>query len=465
MFLFKLFSFLDLILTKDLSITKMSDERGGEMRLGNFWGMTVPMSLLIFDGRYEELLSYLSALNTSMSKHLLIDIQKEIVALLSVIGCASYKLPKYEKVIDSLLEMDVVVQDGTIEGDEDGVLFQSVVSEVAYRVLELVLKRAGNGEFYQVPAKLRDYVEDFCRRGEFDGLSASGLPGKILKSFSSGKSLYLGENVKTFQLIKSPPKVIYFGGKKTIVTEILEKVWQFYADRESVLRDMLRCCTTGYQNEEEVFGVPFFSMIKRKPESLRYKVLEIFERASVIAEKRILVDCIRECSEEILKFERLVKEFVIEEGITENTEMMSDSKLAYLSHSLFQSEKESDIFIGYLVEGKLTLSDLKEEDFRLLIALRRRLKEFEKCNLVECFGVEGIRDEELIEECCNIGICGLNKYSIKLFEEALAGVTLSGHGKIQKTREELEKIDQIIADVKALVCTLVPVGGEVLYVE
>lgn len=432
------------------------------MRLGNFWGMTVPMSLLIFDGQYDRLINYLSILNTDMSKHLLVDVQKEIMALLNVIGCASYKLPEYEQVIDSLVETGASVQNGVVDGDEEGILFQQIVTELSYKVLEVILKRAHKGEFYQVPAKLRDYVEDFCRKTTFDGLSVSGLPGKIVKTLDRGKSLNLGENVKTFQLEKAPPKSIYFGSKKTELSPELQQVWKFYADREDVLRKMLRCCVTGYQEEETVFGVPFFSFIKRKPESIRYMVLDIFARARSVQTERFLPDCIKECSEEINKFVRLVAKFVTQEGTeVEDIEMMDDTKLTMHSHEFFKSEEEADVFAKYVLEGKLVLTDMKRTNFELIIELYRILRDFEKKSIAELLGVEGISDEDLCKKCCDIGICGLNQYSLRLFEEAMEGITLSGKGKIQKSEEDWKKLTTIVADVFELIRTLVPVGGGV----
>ena len=141
--------------------------------------------------------------------------------------------------------------------------------------------------------------------------------------------------------------------------------------------------------------------------------------------------------------------------------MMSDDKLRQYSYYLFKSEQEADVFANYVSEGKLVMTDLKKENFELIIALYRTLRDFEKKSIAELLGVEGISDEDLCMQCCNIGICGLNQYTFNLFEGALEGITLSGKGKIQKSEEDWVKLKTIIADVNELIRTLVPVGGGV----
>lgn len=420
------------------------------MRLGNFWGLPVPMFLLVYDGEYQKLMEDLSALNTGTSKHLLTDIQKELLALMNVINSANYELPEYTKVLYELRLQGVT--------NCTDLQYKQLITEISYEVIAIVLNDASKGKYYQVPELLRDYVQKYCDSIELNAANLTRIPRKIVRTFQPADSLNLGRIVNDFRLKSAPPKYLYFGTKRTELTKDLEKVWKFYADREAIVRQLLDCCVVGYQ-EAEVFGLPFLGLIKRKPMSVIYKVMELLEYAKSKSSERILPWCIEECRKGISTYEALVNDLVVPDTAEDNT-IVTMTKQELIEFFAFESERDADFFMELVRNGKLTIEDFKFEDWERIYSLYKRLKNFQTKSMAEIFDVS-CSDDELCEQCTSIGVCGLNQVSMSLFRESIANITLSSQGKVKKSEQELEEIHHVVADVKSLLSTLIPVGTKI----
>lgn len=417
------------------------------MRLGSFWGLPAPAIVVVFDHDRDFLYKCLDKLNTDCNARIVQDVRKEFLVLRQVAKGCSYELPEYDKVSTQYNEMKVVTK-GKIEGAND-LFTASLVNEVLFSTIEELVKRSGKGKYYKVD-KLREAVQQTVEEETFAIGKIGKLPSKVLKKLESANRSTLPVLVKQFGLVEAPPVAISFGGEKVRLGEPEKKVWGYYHQRLDFIDEILARCITGRVAEEVTFGVPFFDMTKRKPASLKYKVIEIFDKAKDYRTSHLIGKCKAECAAELDRFKACLKKYVLEGD--EGLDVLSDREFYQV---VAQDGMENYRFFEKLArEREMVPSDYQQEDVEMLIEIRKLV--LANQNWDEAIGVPNSA-----EVARRIGICGLSEHSERLFREAIVGTSLVHQGKITKDAEYLEEIQEVVSDVEALLDTLIPVGEEI----
>lgn len=421
------------------------------MRIGSFWGLPAPMILIVFDGHYDFLQECIAKFNTDANFESVNDVQKEFMALEQACNSADYVLPEFDAVYLKISPLAVVNHGKSSLGDE---VVDRLVTDVSLLVVEKVAKEAILGNFFSVPDNLRGCVDQWFIDNTFSVREVKSVVNKIVKTFSRSEVSPLPELCRKYGLRVVPCDYVYNEGRKVKVTDDLKVVWQWFHDRLDVVSQYTSSLRNTVPVEDMVFGILFFDLIKRKPNSLKYKVIEIFDGAKERQTSHLIAKCIQECSTELAKFEKCVESSVSLDSCNDSSDVLTKSKFESI---LSSQDDECRMFFNRLVySGSLVVEDLLIQSFEMLVKLYYLI-----CRIGSVEGFFGVSGGIELA-ACDIGICGLNNHSLTLFAKSIAGIPLAGHGKVLKTQGELDELNLVLDDVKALLDTLRPVG-EVLY--
>ncbi len=89
--------------------------------------------------------------------------------------------------------------------------------------------------------------------------------------------------------------------------------------------------------------------------------------------------------------------------------------------------------------------------------------------MVDCIGILGLNKifnlnytrsewEKFIKSLNQIGICGINLFSMNLFKDSIGNMTFISNYYIVKTDEEILEFKNVLDNIKDLVSTIKPIG-------
>lgn len=417
------------------------------MRLGSFWGLPAPAILVVFDEERDFLYKCLSKLDSDSTAEILVDVGKEFSFLKRILSQCGWGIPAYDRVSEQYSPMKKVVN-GSIDGADDFFSVQ-LRSELVFRCLEEMVKREQRGDYRECSA-LESSVNRMLASESFQLGKIDKIAKSLVKGLPCAKQSSLEGIAEKFRLVRKAPDVIWFGGQKVRLQENECRVWQWFSERADFIDKILKQCYQGRSSEETTFGVPFFDMTKRKPSSLQYKVIDIFDCAKDYRTSHLLVKCIEECSVELAKFKQCLKRYVL----SSDSSPITMDQNTFVNTLAEQSNECIDFFGNLLSEGTMKYDDYQLEDVEMLCKIFELITARSEWDNI--IGVPGAA-----EAAKRIGVCGLSEYSLPLFSEAVAGISLMHQGKIKKSPEYVQEIQAVISDIDALLQTLLPVGREI----
>lgn len=424
------------------------------MRLGNFWGLTAPMILIIFDDDWDVLHHYFDVLNNEANSILLADVQQEFLFLRNILSTEEYKIPEVEQVIGQMISAGLDCNCGKVSG-KDEVFVETLITEITFKVISKIIKSEKKMEFKKVPDDLRGFVAEYVRSNVIPSRELATVSTKIFKALEPGNVPTVSALAVKFHLQRVVPEYVCYGNERTKMTPDLEKIWQYFAERLGVINQIIEWCTVGDVESERVFNVPFFSLIQWKPSSIQYKILDAFSPVEDRQTADLVKDCKERCAEEIQRYRECFDKYVVAKNTVQEEDVLSEEQLV----SVLSEERGAASFFVPLFKAGVRVSDYQEEDLRMLCDIFARIRGLKKFSKI--FGIQ--MDENSVgEEAVKIGICGLNTYSLELFREAIFGITLVNRGKIEKSPETIAEIEAVIRDVQALLDSIQPVGEVLL---
>lgn len=425
------------------------------MRLGNFWGLPAPMAVLLFHDSPDMLDGFLARFSEETESVASYDVKKEFLFLAKVLELSEWEAPECGGV-EQFYTPDTQIIGGKIIGGS-ALHSAQLMAEMSVRVMERLIAMERKGDYRRVPDDFQEAVREEAAGRSFTIAEIKRVARKIASSFENANAPSLGGKALEIGFVKKTPKEIWLNGKHVILNEQQTAVWEWYSERLPEIKRHARICSGSTSEEETVFGVSFFDMIKRKPVSIKYAVMNIFQRVKSREFARFLPDCIKECTEEVKKYR---------EGLLKNVDFGNDAADLQL-----QPSDLSDILSGYSDAGislleqatcnsSVDLSDYTKPDVEMLAEISSRVARLEMVGMDNVLGVTVKDYEKFFADCCDIGIYGLNCCSEELFSDAIVNVSLSEKGKIKKSPEELAEIMGNLQDVNALLATLIPIGTE-----
>lgn len=418
------------------------------MQLGSFWGMTAPMMLMAFDGQYKELYDFLEVFNTPANRHLLDDVCLEFSALEAVVSSGTYSVADVDGV-SSELSPFTVITDGCAEGKDD-FFNQRLIAEFCNDFLKCVITADGRGKYYSIPKDLPGFVKGVLSGKSVRLKEVSKILRKALKSLPEETVSSLEQLAAKFHLTMKAPDVCCIGEKQVILSKEAKDIWKYFYDRSEVINTVIKECTGKAVSEDVTFGVAFFDMIKRRPLSLKYKVIEIFDRAKERQTAHLVPKCVKECAEELEKYRKCLCKYV------DNPRYGTDDGESFIMVEDFQeilkaSGPECEDFFNRLAKTeRFDYHDYTKEYFQMLVEIWKKASQLNPDSVLGCSETPSVAEEA--------GIFGINYFGIELFEDSISCISLTNKSKIKKDDEDLDVIEGILDDVQALIDTLIPVG-------
>lgn len=416
------------------------------MYLGNFWGMPAPMILLAYDGKEKELYETLNALNTDVNSLAFLDIRKEFLILKRTLLNGKYELKVDDDFFGNLSPV-TAIQNGILQGGDTEV--QSKFRHaLGLKVIQVYLKLENRGLYLKFPQDLAGFVEEMaktlnCNVSRLD----REIRGYFKKHTEKLENSCLDEVVERFHLKLSAPDYCIVMSEQKELTPEAKQIWMYFHNKMSVIDEVLRICSTSSAGLETVFGEQFFDMLRRKPISLKYKVMEIFDTAKERQTAHLVPRCKKECEKELTTFVNYMSMYIDNARYQSTNVNIADSAdyeglLSALQLTLLDSAKLESAGFKYYLYSKDHL-DLILTAFSLVCNL----------NVDEKLGVENA-----VEHAELAGIFGLNYSGVNLFCDSFDRVRFTHSLKIAKTDDELDALDSVIADIQALLDTLIPIG-------
>ena len=416
------------------------------MQLGGFWGMTAPMMLMAFDGQWEELYKWLGVLNTANNRRILDDTSLEFYALRLAVSSGVYTVSDVDSV-SSELSPFTIVTDGCINGKDD-FFNQRLLVEFCNDFLKCVISADSRGRFYSVPEDLPGFVKGVLAGKSIKLNEIPKVLRRALKTLPEAAASTLGKAASKFHLSIKAPDVCCIGKEQFVLSDGAKKIWKWFYDRSDVIDRVIDICASRAVAEEMTFGVAFFDMVKRKPLSLKYKVIEIFDRAKERQTAHLVPKCISECATELEKYRKCLDKYV------DNPRYSAGGEKSLMTFEDYQELSGragcSYFFNGLKKEGRFCYWHYTKEHFQMLVYVWERVSKLEPDKVLGCRNASQVAEET--------GIFGINYYGIELLEDAISSISLTNKNKIKKDDEDLDVIERILDDVQALLDTLMPVG-------
>lgn len=423
------------------------------MRLGNFWGLPAPMAILLFFDNPDLLNEFLGRFTEEVDTTVSFEVMKEFSFLAKILGFSDWESPSYDEV-ETCYTPDTQVISGKISGGSE-IHNAQLSAEIVIKVVERLIAMEQKGDYRMLPEDFYDVVKMKVAEQPFSIIETKKVARKIARSFASSDTPCVSKKALEMGFMKKAPREIWLNSRHIVLNEQQTAVWNWFSKYLPEIKKYIKSCSGGRLEEETIFGISFFDLIKRKPISIKYSVMNIFQRIKSREFARFLPDCVKECAEEIAKYkEALLKH--VDFG-------KSDEELHLHLHDLDNIlQNYSDVGRSLLEQAvqssSIRLNDYKKSDIEMLAELSDRITHLEIVGIDNILGITIDDYEKFFNDCCDIGIYGLNCCSADLFSDSITNISLSEKGKIRKSTEELSEIMHSLQDITALLSTLIPIG-------
>lgn len=278
---------------------------------------------------------------------------------------------------------------------------------------------------------------------------------KAVKGMDSASHSNIHELSEEFSLKEKTPGSVWHRGKKVELDENMAAVWEYFHERIDCIRECINRCFSKQLKEETVFGLSFFDLIKCKPVSIKYSVMNVFQRVKDRQYVHLLPECRDTCRAEIGKFRKALLQNVD----FENNYLDDDLEWDKIGELLADSSRQCQLFFnGMQKNGELLFSDIRFTDMELLIEIFCLIDRVDIQGVAAVLNVHTDDFDSFCEKCCDIGIHGINSCSMALFRDTITNTLFSERGKIKKSKEDLEELSGHLMDINAFLNTLIPIG-------
>lgn len=415
------------------------------MRIGGFWGLPAPMFVLAFEER-ESALPYFQMLRATVSSDVLYGLQQELTVLHSIKDIAKYTTKM--QVIAEINNLHFA--NGELLNSDLSPLFEKeFVERAAMRILDL----AYQGKYYDV-TDLAQKVNTWLKTQSFPVTQVNRKIKEFVQTLGSTSLNPCESILQTYDFDLILPEFIVVNGVRRTLSKDEKNVLQYFIKRADDIAWWIEHLHINEAKDNVVFGVPFFQLIRRKPESIRYAVLNMFSYVKQGTNTKVLENLLNSVRNDVKKFEEMYSKYVNVQTFSENT-IMSGHKLA----EICQTEETTQFFLQLEQKGVIRFDDYTVDDFKLLVELYAKISKLYPTYVCDTLHVSPCNLDTFGRSMSEFGVCGLNGHSVELFGKAFGEITLSAN-KIFRTQEVVEKVDAILHnDVMALLDTMLPVGG------
>ncbi len=403
------------------------------MRIGTFFGLTAPMLVLAYDGDMEKMHDIVSKLEESIDRDIVRDLHTELHFLLKANDMLSvrFEIPGDSWFSDR--EPDAMVMHGQITGISTpaDVAYIDLKNELTVKLAQRIVDKEQTGKFVKLDNMsadgLEEFVVDYINNNDF---YASGIQRLIMSMYQQiksddGKPL-TDELVNGFRNTKQLPDNLIHNSADVELNEVLRKIfWYFNRNLVDIQRlyDTTKMSSIG---DITVFNMPFSDLMHYKPskiEDIAIQWFHYFSENKSLAALQNVVDDFRQSLNTLIM---LIDSAVVTDGPEVNSEPTFDAS-SYSIYSVFPEIAQ------YTQDEADSLNNIYEK----------------VCEMTPKVAAEriGITEDEFrsaAKDACNIGICGLNAYSLELFKDTLPNVVVSDGFSCHKSLDYMTNLKKSI---------------------
>lgn len=427
------------------------------MKIGGFWGLTAPMIVLAFPD-LDDAKRLFSTMQNTVNTEIMRNLRTEFYMLshagdFAVVDTGSGADALFVRKASTSNVVNGMLMTNGME-DSQHVEF---VNELTSLLADMIIKGEAKGKFVKCDgsiAMLRKAVTDWIADKTFELSETRRIVRGLYKSMLSDSAAGVTDRlVDNFGFRRALPESIVVDGCTVHVTESMRSVFRYYLDRLDYVRELADSITADPVKEEEVWGSSFYDLIRRKPQSLRYLIISKFEPAKIKPSAALIHSTVDSVKKGLTDFQKCVEEHVSVYGDNNGVKTLSGAEFkSYLNNFEYAKAK---------FFSKIQYSDYTVQEFEDLCWIYDRV-----CRLDESFlnrefelSLSATEWEVLARSMCSLCVCGLNLQSLKLFSIAINTTTLATVDNVKKTKEDLDELKIVLADIESLLSTMRPIGG------
>lgn len=418
------------------------------MRLGTFFGLTAPMLVLAYDDNAEQAVQTVGTLCKSVSKDIVQGLHEEFYFLLEAHKLLSVKFIPPGGQWFSEMEPDARIEEGDITGITCGkdVAIIELRNELTLRLAQKIVDREKAGKFVSISdgtvAGLESLAMDAINGGEFYTSEIPRIVNRMYKSVQSESGQSMTDMlVANFSSQSTLPDTILRNTVPLHLTDALTKIFQYFDSRRDTIQKLYEITRASTSGENMVFNLPFAAFMKRKPNYVEYVVIRWFKYLSGNRSESVLINIIDDISSNLGCLVSMVDTLVITNHNANATNEKFDTSIYEVSKEMQNSE------------------DYTKEELRFINDIYCRVNDLTTDKIA---GLLGITENEFLtcaKDACNVGICGLNAYSLALFQDTLPNIIISDGYVCQKSGEYMEDMKKSLDNVSMLLKNIKPLGA------
>lgn len=418
------------------------------MRIGSFWGLPAPMFVIAFP-EPKDALKLFAAFNETSNGEILKDLQKELVQLRKVSSYVIYS----SNLSLSDDYADLFWRVGSVDGAAE--VSGAIAREITEKVLAKILNNEAKCKFVDT-TDLESVITQYLSVNSFQLSRIPKVVNEIISSLPQATASNSSEWLQKYPLDKTITDTIVVDGKRHTLTESEKAIVEYFVSRLDDIDMWIQALGVTEVQEDVLFGITFSSLVRRKPESIRYAVLNMFEQVKHTGNAKMLEKVIVNVRKDSDKMKECYRRFVgvrgedvVEESISQNDD----------ADAVFFTTNE------FLRRAGFSWDSLSKRDKEILLLAYKGVCNVTPDALNRTLRVAVDDWTEYGEELCStIKVCGLNGCAEQLFVEAVCNTVLAVN-KIYRDEETIAKVDSILRDdIDALTETYLAVG-EVIPVE
>lgn len=451
------------------------------MKIGSMLGVTAPMFIILADcynqSKFSDLYTeFLNKVNNIANQEVVSDFKSELLFLAQTLDKfpISYKFP-YVQSFKTDYGM-CTNSHGTITGSSD--VEEASINldqEFTLRIVSKIVQSLNEEESYDVrnmcnmsDVEIKQFIysiaSDYIKNNDFKFNTLQKQVIKCMKNIektgeSFDKSKLLNRLLNMYDGCVELPSSLNTDSGLIDFSDNELKVIEYFLDRKSSIQSLLTGLEIKNNTDDLVFDLSPQVLLNRKPISLLYIVRDKFSYVNHNA--TFLLKIKSEVQASLDAFKKIMKTRVISEKERDKQENLTISKIIELEQ--FKDDPYKKLFF---IELFTTYFDPKEYDISDVNTL---IEFYDAVSLLNLdiinntlhtnFTAEEFSNSQI--RLANVGITGLNLFSLPLFRDCIKLIVFTSNQYTVKTEEEIAEYERYIADIDALLETLLPLGGAI----
>lgn len=439
------------------------------MRIGSFYGFTVPMLITIYN---DDLKNIISRFNVRLNQDAGIDMKKELWYFKNALNQIK---PDVYLEYDNLktYESKATVKNGEIVGSYCN---EPNANEIHDEILGALVDQCAKRLYERIDDKALDLsgldtenfttimfakVENVLQGLSFQLSNINTLTRAFMKSLNSEESIGDKEQVKAniqkyCCLHERIPEDILLDNEHVKLSPDEQRVIAFYKERIDIIDSITDSIHVSRFSDDNMFGISFVDFLNRKPTSLYYMIIRYFDHLKN-SDIKLFNSIFATVKEEYAKCREYINTRLLEK--VELSDLITVDDFA----ANFPDESEDAINFIQDVYSELSLKEISLNDLKKLLILWYAANSLNISYLNEVWGtnftVESLQSS--ITKLNKLGIGGINLFTKELFKEAVNSIIFIDSTHVEKSEEYLKELLQVCSDVEAFLSTFKPIGGEI----